>query len=402
MYHLEKIDMNNVLKLEPKVTKSKSKDLNLSEHLAELNKHSRVKLRIRQKGEKYFFFLELNHAGNREREYLGLSYEGKRNTRRADKDALIIARHKQQQANDEFIQREHNFKLRHANKKITLIDYFIQNRDTFEGEPRKYADKKNWQNTLNHLQKYIGNRTVLLQKVDRDLCEGFAIYLKSKLNPNTAHIYFSKLKAVLNLAIKDELILTNPAQFVKIKKRQSQRGFLTIDEIQKLIDTPFPGGREQLKRAFLFGCFTGLRISDITKLTWDNIHNGYIEIRQTKTGDLLRLKLNETALTIIELQKHEAGDNVFKLMHPATALQHLKKWAKDAGITKPFFWHIARHTFATMALSHGAPIYTVSKILGHQTVKVTEIYSKVIDQEKDKAIDNLPKLEIGGIDAEGK
>ena len=81
---------------------------------------------------------------------------------------------------------------------------------------------------------------------------------------------------------------------------------------------------------------------------------------------------------------------IFHLLYPTTTIVHIQQWVKDAGINKHITWHSGRHTFATMALSSGVDLYTVSKLLGHREIRTTQIYAKLIDKKKDGAVDNLP------------
>ena len=220
----------------------------------------------------------------------------------------------------------------------------------------------------------------------------FKDFLLNKVSANTAHTYFARFKAVLNKAIEREIIDKNPARFIQIKKQDVEKEFLTAEEIKILIDTPSPN--EQTKRAFLFSCFTGLRFSDIQKLTFNEIRDGYLHFRQEKTGDLQRLPLSANALEIIEKQK-EGGmkeGNVFKLnIHDATRKQ-INKWVEISKINKHVTWHVGRHTFACMAIEHDIDIYTVRDLLGHKDLKNTQIYAKIIDKKKKEAIDKLPKI----------
>ncbi len=152
---------------------------------------------------------------------------------------------------------------------------------------------------------------------------------------------------------------------------------------------------EQTKRAFLFTCFTGLRVSDIKRLTWENIQSGYLDFRQQKTKGIERIKLSKSALEIIESQKGERtapAGKVFDIISAYSTNDHIRQWARDAGINKNITWHCGRHTFATLCLSAGNDIYTVSKLLGHKDVKVTQIYARLIDTKKDEAIDKLPTI----------
>jgi site-specific recombinase XerD len=148
--------------------------------------------------------------------------------------------------------------------------------------------------------------------------------------------------------------------------------------------------------AFLFGCFSGLRISDMKGFTWDKIHDGKIEYRQKKTQKAEYLPLGKQALKILsEIPRHETNNLVFWNLPSSSdsyANQQLRLWAAQAKITKHLHWHISRHTFATLFLTSGGDIYTLSKILGHSSVETTSVYGKIIDTKKQDEVNKLPEL----------
>src|SRR5690606_640293 len=153
------------------------------------------------------------------------------------------------------------------------------------------------------------------------------------------------------------------------------------------------------KRAFLFGCLTGLRWSDIQKLKWSEVQktdNGMrIVFNQKKTKELQYLDISDQAVELLGERKGKPDDRVFVgLQYSAYMNLELKKWVMKAGITKEITFHCSRHTFATLQLTHGTEIYTVSKLLGHKHLQTTEIYSKIIDEKKREAVNKIPNLNI--------
>ena len=155
-----------------------------------------------------------------------------------------------------------------------------------------------------------------------------------------------------------------------------------------LIDTPCAS--EDVKKAFLFSCFCGLRISDVRALLWkdviyenDKIH---LELRQKKTEALLYLPLNKQAQCYLPANRGNVEECVFSLPSQSTISKILDRWAKDAGISKKVCYHMSRHTFATMELTMGADLYTTSLLMGHSNVQITQIYAKIIDVKKEQAV----------------
>ncbi len=214
---------------------------------------------------------------------------------------------------------------------------------------------------------------------------------KKQLSTTTCRMFVNYFGSSLAKAVRDGLIEQNPFLLLEAKekpqKRVAEREFLTIEEIKKVMNTPCR--YELVKKAFLFSCFTGLRYSDMKALNWSEIHKAadgkteYIDHIQVKTKDRVTIPLSEE--TKKWMPKREEGiDNIFhNLTITSTTVEVvLKEWMEAAGITKHITYHCSRHTAATMLLTLGASIYVVSKILGHKSIKMTEIYAKIVDKKK--------------------
>jgi integrase len=153
-----------------------------------------------------------------------------------------------------------------------------------------------------------------------------------------------------------------------------------------------------LKKAFIFSALTGLRWSDIEKLIWSEIQHSkemgyYIRFRQKKTKGAETLPISEQARELLG-EKGEQNDQIFKGLHySAWSNLKLQQWVMKAGIPKNITFHSARHTYATLQLTLGTDIYTVSKLLGHKELKTTQIYAKVIDDKKKEAANRI-KLDL--------
>ena len=164
---------------------------------------------------------------------------------------------------------------------------------------------------------------------------------------------------------------------------------MTIDEIKKLIATPMEN--ENIKDAYLFSCFCGLRFSDIKGLKWENIFcdSGQyrLQVVMQKTKAPIYLPLSSEALKWLPVRNGKGADEkVFSLPSNNMVNLLIKPWAKAAGITKHFTFHTARHSFATMMLTLGADLYTTSKLLGHVDVRMTQVYAKIVNKKKDEAV----------------
>ncbi len=249
------------------------------------------------------------------------------------------------------------------------------------------------------------NDNIALRDIDRKYCLGFIDFLQNEyiskrgthLKPKSADTYAGCLRNALNAAVRDEIIPENPfkklSENEKIKVPESKRDFLTQEEIRQLIDTECP--HEEVKRAFLFGCFCGLRYGDISRLRWGDINKDVgqwrVSVVMHKTEKPNYLPLSESAFQWLP-ERGEAQDTdiVFGTLPRISSIERiLKKWAKAAGITKNVSFHVSRHTFATLMLTLGADLYTTSKLLGHSNVKTTQIYAKIVDSKKVEAVNLL-------------
>ncbi|NQZ79294.1 MAG: site-specific integrase, partial [Ekhidna sp.] len=213
------------------------------------------------------------------------------------------------------------------------------------------------------------------------------------LSQNSKYSYFNKLRAALKQAVKDGILPTNPSEGVDaFKQGEPEREFLTMEELQAAANTECE--IPQLKTAFIFSCLTGLRWSDINKLVWSEVQhskeNGYyIRFRQKKTKGAETLPISEQAFGLLG-DRTEPEDRVFVgLKYSAWHNLKLQQWMVKAGITKTITFHCARHTYATLQLSAGTDIYTVSKLLGHKELKTTQVYAKIIDEKKKEAANKI-------------
>lgn len=247
-----------------------------------------------------------------------------------------------------------------------------------------------------------------MRDVDKPFCLGFIDYLRNtyrtrsgkRLTPYAAVTYFGQLRTALNAAVRAEIIPENPVnrltQNDKIKTPESTRVYLTIDELKRLIETPCR--REIVRQAFLFACYCGMRLSDVSSLRWRDIGQDGAQWRASivmrKTSAPLYLPLSNQALKWMPPRGAARNDDrVFaQLPGEAMILPVIKRWARDAGIEKRVNFHTSRHTFATMLLTLGADIYTVSKLLGHTSVKTTQIYAKIVNKKKDDAVSLVDRI----------
>ncbi len=277
-----------------------------------------------------------------------------------------------------------------------FVDYFKELADK-----RKASNFDNWASAYKYLLKFT-NGNLKFSDLNEKFCNGFRDYLlttksnksiKTKLAQNSAVSYFNKFKATLKQAYRDGYLGYDlNSKIEQIKSAETRRNYLTIEELNKLNKTECQN--PLLKRAAIFSAMTGLRFSDIQKMEWNEIEfvkgQGYIiHFKQQKTKGIEELPISEQAFGLLG-ERPNAGGKVFEgLEYSAYQNKHLYQWIGAAGITKDITFHCFRHTYATLQLSSGTDIYTVSKMLGHRELKTTPVYAKIIDQTKRAATDKI-------------
>lgn len=251
-----------------------------------------------------------------------------------------------------------------------------------------------WKSAITHFEMFLKNEDILMNEIDVTVIEDFRHYImrakslrknNKPLAQNTALSYFNKIKATLKKAYKKGLLQTDVNAAVEsIKEQESQRNFLTMEEASKLFRTPCK--KDVVKRVSMFSLLTGIRYSDISKLTWEEVQYSknegyYIRFKQQKTDRPLTLPISEEALEFLGEKRLEKG-KIFLNLKKWDFDRLIPIWVKDAAIEKHITFHCFRHTYATLQMAAGTDIFTVSKMLGHKNIKTTQIYTKIIDERK--------------------
>ena len=259
----------------------------------------------------------------------------------------------------------------------------------------------NWNRELALLKLYTEGKAMYFGDIDLNLIEDYKDYLINApqggskggiISRNTASTYFSIFKAALHQAFIDGyLTIDLAAKSKNIYFEESQREYLTLEELNKLASTPCDS--PILKRAALFSALTGLRHSDIKQLKWKDLVKDQEHYRilftQQKTKGVEYMPISDQAYQLCG----ERGDYdrlIFEgLQDPSWISRPVARWVEAAGITKHITFHCFRHTYATLQLTSGTDIYTVSKMLGHKKVTTTQIYAKIVDEKKEAAADAI-------------
>jgi site-specific recombinase XerD len=257
-----------------------------------------------------------------------------------------------------------------------------------------------------HIKKFNSGETIQISQITPKWVDDFQNYLlgkvnKEELSQTSAANYAKILRAGLKKAAANNIINQNPATTVqRIQEQEADLVFLNIEELQHMASVQIndPYGAE-IRRAFLFSCYTGLRISDLETITWSRIETNPTQIikNQKKTKNPVYIPLGNSARKlIIDGAEHNQSDRIFNLAghNRRSSYKYLKKWADEAKVRKNIAWHTARRTFATMALENGVDIYTVAKLLGHTNINQVAKYAKVTDKLRREAIAALPEIKL--------
>lgn len=255
---------------------------------------------------------------------------------------------------------------------------------------RKPGTKNNMYTTIATLKEF---RTVIdFTDITYTFLKDFDLFLRNKgLQTNTVAKHMRQLRTLVNEAINEGYITQEayPFRKYKIKREKKEHHFLLPDELEKLEKLKLPernNSTQHILDAFLFCCYVGLRFSDFKQLTYKNLvsidGNEWLCLNSIKTGVKLNIPLyllfNGKALHI--LHRYDCIEELAKLGCNSDTNRTLVKLGKIAEIDKKFTFHTARHTCATLLVHKGVPITTVQRLLGHTSVKTTQIYSEVMDE----------------------
>ena len=258
--------------------------------------------------------------------------------------------------------------------------------------------------------KQIRKPDILLKDVNRDTISGLFKYMREdyrnpgqikadggKLADFTLVLFEETVKAIFNKAVRDGLIPFNPVQDLAKEERfhvpDKHREYLTTDELKRFLAVETQTQAEQtVQKAFGFSCMTGLRLGDMQRLRWSDIKTigevQAVSIIQHKTKRLVTVPLNELALSLLPPRPDNGEDGIiFPLVKkPDNVAKYVRRIKEKAGIEKDFTYHSSRHSAATLAITAGAELYSVSKILGHGSIVSTQVYASVNMEKKTEAV----------------
>lgn len=364
--------------------------------------------------------------------YLGYS---KQYDEEKDKEAVKIIRKKEflnlyiWQAPRTPLERQQNKETLELAKKIR----FEREQEMKAGKLGYRLEKKDNVNFLDYFQNYIDNyqkkdvRVIMMalakfkaflakkhpvyanfikpNNLNRDLMLEFVEYLQSICVGEGAHTIFQRFKKVVKYAEEHDVLHKNPCNGItcKIDDQVIKKDILSLEEIENLLNTRYQGENPEIRKAFIFCLYTGIRFCDVVELKFSNVDysNRLLSFEQNKTSGHSKasnvvIPLNDGLISLIghPSSPDNMDEVIFKLPSHTMCLKALRHWTARAGITKHITWHCARHSFAVNILNNGANIKTVASLLGHSGLKHTEKYTRAVDKLKEDAINSLPELKI--------
>ncbi len=265
----------------------------------------------------------------------------------------------------------------HISPAAKLADFGMQ---VVEQSERKNLTKLNYQTLLNNIERF--RKGTLITDIDYQFLVAYDKWLReSGIAHNTRISRLRLLRALLNEARKRDIITCNPFDRFRIQQMVSKKGYLTSEQVRRLERLNLKGVEERVRDAFLIGCYTGLRFSDIISLRPDHIKNGWLTKKMVKTGFIVEIPvadLFEGKMLVIVEKYGGAIDKLTKSLGSNSAVNKVLRGVLDridADVKITF--HSSRHTFATLLGQAGVQLTTIQKLLGHQKLQTTQIYNEV-------------------------
>ncbi len=252
------------------------------------------------------------------------------------------------------------------------------------------STRQSYESLIKQMRAYA-NGGFETRVVDGDYCRELTEFLLTRLKPSSARNYLERLTTLLRSAKRNGMVADIPQidfSALMPQRENAEKVFLTKEELSRMQQAECPA--ESTKNAFLFSCYTGLLKGEVQDLKWDAIRlngNGLVLTRPVENSDeKVKVPLVEPAKEILQnvekeystLPQEQQDDRVFHLFSSMTINDHIKKWARAAGIDKHINYMTSRHTFATMALRAGVDLYVLAKWCGYSNVSSAEPYVNLI------------------------
>lgn len=347
---------------------------------------------------------------DRKREYLKLYlWQAPRTPieRQQNKEILELAKKIRFERGQDLLESVEGYRLK-KDRDINFLDYFQSYIDKYTKKDYRMIviALKRFRDFLHDTPEYNKfEKRIKPEQITKDIVEAYTEYLQSRSVGEGAKSIYARFKKVIKYAVEHDVISKNPCNgiVIKVDEQILKKEVLSPEEIQRLIATHYDNENPNIRRAFIFCLYCGLRYCDVKDLTFANVDysNKLLKFEQNKTkghsaNSGVIIPLNDGILSLIgePISPNNRDEAIFPLPSYEMCLKAIKRWVRRAGINKHISWHCARHSFAVNILNNGANIKTVASLLGHSGLKHTEKYTRAIDSLKQEAINSLPKLNI--------
>ena len=347
---------------------------------------------------------------DRQREYLKLYlWQAPRTPqeRQQNKETLEVAKKIRFERGQQLLESAEGYRLK-KEKDINFLDWMEAYYNSYTKGDKRHIKRArtcfiDFLTSTPDFSKY--SKRIKPEQITKPMVVAFTEYLQHRFKGEGAHTLYARFKKIIKNAVEVDVMRKNPCNgvIIKIDNGTLKKDVLSVEEVGKMIATHYTGENPDIRRAFIFSCYCGLRWCDVKDLTFANVDfsNRILKFEQAKTkghstASSVVIPLNEGLLKLIGQPREGEGKDslIFPLPSHTMCLKALRHWVKRAEIDKHITWHCARHSFAVNILNNGANIKTVASLLGHSGLKHTEKYTRAVDSLKQNAINSLPELNI--------
>ena len=333
-----------------------------------------------------------------------------------NKETLALAEKIRFEKQQEFMQQEEGYRLPQKKVKVDFLQFFQEYLDAYTKK-----DVRMIQIALQRFKDFLRDtpeytkflKGISPKQITSDMVEDYTDYLKHRSKGEGAKSIYQRFKKVYR-ACAAEYDMNPQKPFINkqgksivitIDEDAIVKDFLSPEEEKQLIATHYTGENPEIRNAFVFCLYTGMRFCDVKDLTFGNFDfaNRLLSYEQNKTKghskhSRVTLPVTDTLLDLLgeNPESRDKSELVFSLPSHTMCLKALKRWTKRAGIDKHITWHCGRHSFGTnmamTAAQKGLSIRVVQEMMGHSSLKYTERYTRVMNEQKKQAMQELSKL----------
>ena len=325
--------------------------------------------------------------------------------RQKNKETLDLAKKIRFEREQEFLEDKEGYRLK-KDKTVNFYDYYQAYVDNYTKKDIRVIEMglRDFKAcTAQDYPQYA--QRIEPKQITKDVRIKFSQFLTKKHRGTGISSVYRRFKKIINYGIDHGVFTQNPCKGVTVAPNDDMlvKEILSEKEMKQLFTCHYEGENPIIRRAFAMTCLGGIRYCDVKRLTYGEVdyENALIKFRQNKTINHSKrsgavINLTDITLAIIGPRPEDAKDDtlIFPLPSSTMCLKALRHWTKRAGITKHITWHCGRHSFGTILLNKGSNVKVVADLLGHSSLKYVEVYVRAVDEEKKKALNSLPKIDI--------